>query len=43
MIFEQLNNYKLLPEDEDRIKELNKMLRNFDWDGMEELINRGRN
>ena len=39
MILEELNEYALGAEDDSRIKELKKMLRVFDWDGMESLIN----
>ncbi len=38
MILLQLREYALPKEDEDRIKKLEKMLKVFDWDGMEELI-----
>ena len=38
MILEQLHEYALPKEDDIKIKELSKMLKLFDWDGMEELI-----
>ncbi len=38
MILEQLHEYALPPEDDIKIKELEKMLKMFDWDGMESLI-----
>ncbi len=38
MILEQLGEYRLPPEDDQKIKELGKMLRILDWDGMEALI-----
>jgi signal transduction histidine kinase/ligand-binding sensor domain-containing protein/CheY-like chemotaxis protein/HPt (histidine-containing phosphotransfer) domain-containing protein len=38
MIIGQLKEYKLSPEDDKKIKELEKLLRNFDWDAMEELL-----
>ncbi len=38
MIIGQLKNYKLSPEDEKKISELEKLLRTFDWDAMEELL-----
>ena len=38
MIIGQLKEYKLSPEDDKKIKELEKLLRNFDWDSMEELL-----
>ncbi len=40
MILEQLGEYRLPREDAERIKELSKMLKVFDWDGMEALISR---
>jgi len=38
MILEQLKEYRLPPEDERKMKELEKMMRVLDWDGMEALI-----
>ncbi len=38
MILEELNEYALPEEDDHKMKELAKMLRVFDWDGMEKLI-----
>lgn len=38
MILEQLNEYALPPEDEEKIEAISNMLKVFDWDGMEELI-----
>ena len=38
MILEQLSEYALPREDDQKIQELTKMLRLFDWDGMEKLI-----
>ena len=38
MILDQLFEYKLPPKDDVKLKELNKMLKVFDWDGMEALI-----
>lgn len=38
MIIEQLNGYALPEDDAAKIKELSKMLKLFDWDGMEALI-----
>ncbi len=38
MILEQLNGYALPKEDAVKIKELARMLGEFDWDGMEALI-----
>ena len=38
MILDQLFEYKLPPKDDAKLKELNKMLKVFDWDGMEALI-----
>ena len=40
MILEQLGEYKLPEEDALKMKELSKMLKMFDWDGMEALISR---
>ncbi|MCR5791699.1 MAG: response regulator [Lachnospiraceae bacterium] len=38
MILEQVLQYRLLEEDAKRMKELSKMLKVFDWDGMEEMV-----
>ena len=38
MILEQLKDYSLPKEDAGRMKELGRMLKVFDWDGMEALI-----
>ncbi|MBQ9383839.1 MAG: response regulator [Ruminiclostridium sp.] len=38
MIISQLNEYRLPDGDREKIAKLEKMLRTFDWDGMEELI-----
>ncbi|WP_408071714.1 ATP-binding protein [Butyrivibrio sp. JL13D10] len=38
MIIGQLKSFKLPEEDAKKVAELEKMLRNFDWDKMEELI-----
>ena len=38
MILEQLAEYKLPKEDSDKMDSLRRMLKAFDWDGMEELI-----
>ncbi|WP_022760664.1 hybrid sensor histidine kinase/response regulator [Butyrivibrio sp. AD3002] len=38
MILEQLSHYKLPEEDEKKMKELETMMKNFDWDNMEELV-----
>ena len=40
MIVGQLKEYRLPEGDAERIAELERMLRTFDWDGMEELINK---
>ncbi len=40
MILEQLKEYALPQKDEKNFKEFEKMLKVFDWDGMEELISR---
>ncbi len=39
MILGQLKEYKLPKEDKDKMTELSKMLKVFDWEGMEALIN----
>ena len=38
MILGELQAYRLPPEDDEKIKELAKLLRGLDWDGMEALI-----
>ena len=38
MILEQLGEFRLPDKDAEKIKELAKMLKSFDWDGMEALI-----
>ena len=38
MILEQLNEYRLPDADAVKIAKLSKMLKSFDWDGMEDLI-----
>ncbi len=38
MVLEQLDNYRLPPEEDEKIKEIKKLLRGFDWEGMEALI-----
>ena len=38
MIIEQVKEYALPKEDEEKFNELNRMLKLFDWDGMEALI-----
>ena len=38
MILDDLKQYRMPPEDKKKMKELEKMLRLFDWDGMEALI-----
>ncbi|MCR5474088.1 MAG: response regulator [Lachnospiraceae bacterium] len=38
MILERVNEFKLAPEDDKKIKKLNRMLRNFEWDKMEDII-----
>ncbi|MCR4787779.1 MAG: response regulator [Lachnospiraceae bacterium] len=39
MILGQLENYSLPEEDEEKVAKLSGMLKNFDWDKMEELLN----
>ena len=39
MILGQLKEYKLPKEDKDKMTELSKMLKVFDWEGMEALVN----
>ena len=38
MILDSLKEYALPKEDDERIKEVQRMLKSFDWDGMEALI-----
>ena len=38
MILASLHEYKLPDEDENKMAELEKMLKTFDWDGMEQLM-----
>jgi hypothetical protein len=38
MILNQLKEYKLPDEDAAKMKELEKLLKSFEWDKMEELI-----
>ncbi len=40
MVIGQLKEYELPPDDAEKIDALEKMLRTFDWDQMEELINK---
>ncbi len=39
MILGQLNEDKLPKEEKEKVAQLSKMLKVFDWEGMEELIN----
>jgi len=39
LILNQLKEYKLPDDDKEKISNLEKMLKQFDWDGMETLIN----
>jgi hypothetical protein len=41
MILEQLKDYKLPKEEADRVFNLGRMLKSFQWDEMEELMKRG--
>ncbi len=43
MILDQLKEYKLPDEDTDKMQKLAKMLKAFDWDGMEALIKGAEN
>ena len=43
MILDQLKEYKLPDEDSDKMQKLAKMLKAFDWDGMEALIKGAEN
>ena len=38
MILDQLNGYRLPPDDEKFVKEFRHKLKSFDWDGMEEML-----
>ncbi|MBR6158783.1 MAG: response regulator, partial [Lachnospiraceae bacterium] len=38
MILDMVKGYALLPEDDKKIKQITKMLRNFEWEKMEEII-----
>ena len=38
MVLSELNEYTLPQKDEEFIKELTKLLNNFDWDGMEAML-----
>ena len=38
MILNGLNEYELPPQDDEKVRALSKMLKSFDWDGMEALI-----
>ena len=40
MILDQLSEYRLPEEDAKKVSELRKMLKLFDWDGMEEIISK---
>lgn len=39
MILEQLNEYALPDADDEKIRELSRLLKLFDWDAMEQLLN----
>ena len=39
MILDSLSEYALPPEDDERMKKISSMLKVFDWEGMETLIN----
>ncbi|MCR5774059.1 MAG: response regulator, partial [Lachnospiraceae bacterium] len=43
MILDELREYELPKEDAQKIKELSKLLKVFDWDGMEALVGGRRN
>jgi hypothetical protein len=43
MILDQLKEYKLPDGDSDKMQKLAKMLKAFDWDGMEALIKGAEN
>ncbi|WP_022767737.1 MULTISPECIES: Hpt domain-containing protein [unclassified Butyrivibrio] len=38
MVLSELNEYKLPPEDEKKVKNLEKLLRNFDWGNIEAMV-----
>ncbi|WP_196811861.1 Hpt domain-containing protein [Butyrivibrio sp. VCB2001] len=38
MVLSELNEYKLPPEDEKKVKNLEKLLRNFDWGNIEAVV-----
>ena len=38
MVLEELKEYKLPPDDAKKIAEIEKLLKNIDWDGIEELL-----
>ena len=40
MIIDQLEEYALPAEDGRMVKELKQMLKSFDWDGMEAVVQR---
>ena len=39
LILNQLKEYKLPKEDKEKMTQLGKMLKSFDWDAMESLMN----
>ena len=38
MVLSELNEYTLPPDDEKKVKNLEKLLRNFDWDNIEAML-----
>lgn len=38
MVLSELNEYALPPEDEKKLKKLEKLLRNFEWDNIEAMV-----
>ena len=38
MVLSELNEYKLPPEDEKKVKNIEKLLRNFDWGNIEAVV-----
>lgn len=38
MVLSEIKEYKLSPEDEKKVKNLEKLLRNFDWSGIEAAV-----
>jgi hypothetical protein len=38
MILDELGTYKLLASDEEKIETINRKLLQFDWDGIEKLL-----